>query len=81
MFNKTRAPAGQIWINTRTERRLAVRDKAAFDRRIDKMLARPSGFHCQVEVRFGGRIWMRRGFRIEWGSPNPRRPARIRDIG
>ena len=44
MFNKTRAAASQILTNTRTERRLAVRDKAAFDRCIDKVLANPSGF-------------------------------------
>ena len=44
MFNKRRAAGCQILTNTRTERRLAVRDKATFDRRIDKMLASPSGF-------------------------------------
>jgi hypothetical protein len=44
MFNKTRANHAKILTNTRTERRLALRDKAAFDRRIDKVLANPSGF-------------------------------------
>ena len=44
MFNKTRAGDGQILTDTRTGRRFAVRGKAAFDRRIDKVLANPSGF-------------------------------------
>jgi hypothetical protein len=44
MFNKTRAAAGQILTDTRTGRRFSVRDKVAFDRRIDKVLANPSGF-------------------------------------
>ena len=44
MFNKTRAADGQILTDTRTGRRFSVRDKVAFDRRIDKMLVSPSGF-------------------------------------
>jgi hypothetical protein len=44
MSNKTRANHVKILTNTRTERRLAARDKVAFDRCIDKMLANPRGF-------------------------------------
>jgi hypothetical protein len=36
--------ADKIMTNTRIERRLAMRDEAAFDTRIDKVLANPSGF-------------------------------------
>jgi hypothetical protein len=48
MSNKTRAAGGQILTNTRTSRRLAIRDKAAFDRRITPAVNLRSG---QVGIR------------------------------